>query len=505
MDGAMKFVKGDAIAGLVIIFVNLIGGVAIGVFQKAMTTGEALQTYAILTIGDGLISQIPALFISITAGIIVTRVTTEDSKDLGRDLSRQVMNKPHALITGSGLLLLFAFMPNFPSLTFISLAILSAGVGFYVLKRRKKEEQAGGAPGGMPGAPGVAHTPGQAGGESPFSLPLLIEIDESLKAAINTRSLNEELGKVRSMLLHELGVPFPGVKTRFVNELGHGNYAILLNETPISKGQLNPGHVLVRDTSQNLNILDIPHESAQPFLSDAPTLWVSEEWIDTLEKAAMSHLDLPQIVAFHLSNVLRKNAEEFVGIQETRQLLEKMEQPYGELVKEVQRIMPIQKIAEILQRLVSENISIRNLRNILESLVEWGHKEKDVVQLAEYIRSGQKRYISHKFSNGHNLLPAYLLEEEAEEAIRNGIRMTSAGAYLALDPNISQQFLANVKKAVGDINELRQKPVLITSMDIRRYVRKLIELDLYELPVLSFQELTQDITVQPLNRIGINQ
>ena len=201
--------------------------------------------------------------------------------------------------------------------------------------------------------------------------------------------------------------------------------------------------------------------------------------------------------------MLREYAEDFIGIQETRYLLEQMEHSYAELVKEALRIIPLQRMTEILQRLVGEDISIRNLRAILEAMVEWGQKEKDVVQLTEYIRSSLKRYICHKYSSGNNILPAYLLDQQVEEQIRGGIRQTSAGSYLALDPSVTQAFLQQVRHTVGDLSQMQSKPVLIVSMDIRRYVRKLIESDYYGLPVLSYQELTQQINSQPLGRIAL--
>ena len=180
-----------------------------------------------------------------------------------------------------------------------------------------------------------------------------------------------------------------------------------------------------------------------------------------------------------------------------------MEARFPDLVKESTRVLPIQKIAEILQRLVSEDISVRNLRAILESLIEWGQKEKDSVLLTEYVRATLKRHISHKYSSGQNVLPAYLLAPSIEDQVRGAIRQTSAGSYLSLDPAVSKKLVENIKKAVGDIGASGQRPVLLTSMDIRRYLRKMIEQDLYDLPVLSYQELTQEINIQPLARIDL--
>jgi type III secretion protein V len=250
-------------------------------------------------------------------------------------------------------------------------------------------------------------------------------------------------------------------------------------------------------------MLGIQVEQADGFLPGIPTLWVPEHYRDAMRKAGLGFLEIPEVITLHLSFVCKKYAEGFIGIQETRYLLSEMENNYGELVKEVQRVLPIQKITEIFQRLVSEEISIRNLRVILEALVEWGQKEKDTVLLCEYVRGSLKRYISYKYSSGQNILPAYMLSPDLEETIREGIRQTSAGSYLALDPDVTQRFVAAVRDAVGDRRRQASRPVLVVSMDIRRYVRKLIEQDLYELPVLSYQELTQEISVQPLGRIAL--
>ncbi|MEM9840704.1 MAG: type III secretion system export apparatus subunit SctV [Pseudomonadota bacterium] len=509
MDGAMKFVKGDAVAGLIITAVNIIGGIAIGTTQHGMTAGEAVQTYSILTIGDGLVSQIPGLLISITAGVIVTRVTTEESTDMGSDISRQLLNQPKALMIAGSMMFLFGIVPGFPTPVFFTLGVILLTVGF-LLGRMARGEAEAGATGSMPALAPAGEASAQAsrrrpGKEDEFDLtvPLLIDVDASLERAIDTQLLNDELIKIRRALYLDLGVPFPGIHIRFNERLTGGQYQILIQETPISSGVIRPGHVFCRERSSSFDIMEIAYETGDSFLPGLPTIWVDRGRRGDLERAGVPFLDIHQMLTFHLSFVLTRYASEFVGIQETRFLLTQMEERFGELVKEVQRVLPIQKITEVLQRLVSEEISIRDLRTILQALIEWGQKEKDTVLLCEYIRGSLRRYISYKYSSGQNLLPAYILSQDAEETIRGGIRQTSAGSYLALDPRVTRELVKNVKNAVGDIKQSRQNPVLVVAMDIRRYVRKLIEGELYELPVLSYQDLTQEITVQPLEQIRI--
>jgi type III secretion protein V len=209
------------------------------------------------------------------------------------------------------------------------------------------------------------------------------------------------------------------------------------------------------------------------------------------------------VLTYHLSVILKRYAGDFIGLQETKYLLEKMEAEFPEVVREVQRVLPVQKIAEVLQRLVQEDVSIRNLRTIFQALIDWGQKEKEAVLLTEYVRSNLRRYISYKFSRGQNMIAAYLLEPDVEEKIRKAIRQTSSGAYLALDPVSVKKLLQSVRKEVGNLWESNQRPVLLTSMDVRRYTRKLVEQEFYDLPVLSHQELTEEITIQPLGRISM--
>ena len=511
MDGAMKFVKGDAIAGLIIIFVNIIAGMSIGVTREGMTAGEALQLYSILTVGDGLISQIPALLISITAGIIVTRVSSEDSSDLGNEIGSQLLDKPKALLAGGGLLFGFALVPGFPFLIFMTLGCLIGGGGYMKLRRQAREENEEDDDHSIPAMAAATESPDKMkqrqrlDQQEEFSqtLPLIIDVPASIQQHLKPQLLNDELVKVRKALYLDLGVPFPGIHLRFNEAMEDNTYSVLLQEVPVATGRFREGYLFARETAEHMDVLKIPYETDEEFLPNLDTLWVSEDLQETLDKTGVSYMTAPKILTYHLAHVLKKYAEDFVGIQESRYLLEKMEDSFGELIKEVQRLLPVNKITEIFQRLVSEDISIRNLRAILQSLVVWGHKEKEVVQLTEYVRSSLKRYISYKYSNGNNMLPVYLLDQDVEDVIRGGIRQTSAGSYLALDPTQSAQFVENVKAQVGKIGHLENKPVLITSMDIRRYVRKLLEMDLYELAVLSHQELTEEITVQPLGRISL--
>ena len=509
MDGAMKFVKGDAIAGLIIVAVNLLGGIVIGTMQRGMTAADAAKTYSVLTIGDGLIAQIPALFIAICAGMIVTRVQSGDGpSNVGKDIGQQVMAQPRALMIAAAVALGMGLIPGMPLPVFLTLAVVIGTIGFVIMRgtRRVVDEKTGEVT-EVPAMQPAGEKPKKktADGSEEFAptVPLLMDVAAGLQQAFDADVLNDELLKIRRALYFDLGVPFPGIQLRFNEGLPPESYNILLSEVPVSQGRLRPGYLLVRESVANLSALQIAYEEDRKFLPHIPTLWVDGALREPLSRAGIPFMDPSQVLTYHLAFVLKKYSADFIGIQETRFLLSAMEGRFPDLVKESTRVLPIQKIAEILQRLVSEDISVRNLRAILESLIEWGQKEKDSVLLTEYVRSTLKRHISYKYSSGQNILPAYLLAPSIEDTVRGAVRQTSAGSYLSLDPAVSKRLMENIKKTVGDIGGNAQRPVLLTSMDIRRYLRKMIEQDLYDLPVLSYQELTQEINIQPLARIDL--
>ncbi|HSV44212.1 MAG TPA: type III secretion system export apparatus subunit SctV [Ramlibacter sp.] len=510
MDGAMKFVKGDAIAGLIIVAVNMLGGILIGTMQRGMTAADASKTYSVLTIGDGLISQIPALFIAICAGMIVTRVQTGEGgpSNVGKDIGAQILSQPKALLIAAGVAIGMGAIPGMPTLTFAALAVILGGIGFTLHRGTRKVVNAKtGEVTEVPAMQAAAEPPRKsktdAGEEFAPTVPLLMDVASHLRASFDAEVLNDELLKIRRALYFDLGVPFPGIQLRFNDNLPSESYNIMLSEVPVSQGKLRPGFLLVRENPQNLAALQIAYETDKKFLPNIPTLWVAGAMRDTLARAGIPFMDPSQVLTYHLAFVLKKYSADFIGIQETKFLLASMEARFPDLVKEATRVLPIQKIAEILQRLVSEDISVRNLRTVLEALIEWGQKEKDSVLLTEYVRSSLKRHISYKYSSGQNVLPAYLLAPNVEDTVRAAIRQTSAGSYLALDPAIGKKLVENIKKTVGDLTAGVQKPVLLTSMDIRRYLRKMIEQDLYDLPVLSYQEMTQEINIQPLARVEL--
>ena len=510
MDGAMKFVKGDAIASVIIVFVNLLGGLGIGILQRGLSFSEAIHIYSILSIGDGLIAQIPALFISITAGIMVTRVSdgTSDA-NLGRDIGRQIGAQPRALLIASAMLVVMAFLPGFPSLIFLSLAGalgVPALIGTLMLRNKvdwEDEEVQSSAP-VAPDRP-VGGQKFSAARDPIFAptLPALVELPSAVLSLAPPHEMRDQINQARLTLYYRLGTPLPVIEARVNPTLENNQYKIFIGEIPAADGMVDPASVFVMDKAENLDVFKIPYRVGADFLSNHKTLWVEQAHISRLEGSGFAYKKPLELIQYHCETVLAKYASSFIGIQETKFLLSRMEESAPDLVKEAQRALPIQTIAELFRRLVQEYVSIRDLRQILSAIVEWGAKEKDPILLVEHIRSSLSRQISYQYSVGYNILPAFLLDSEIEETVRNGVRQTSVASYIALDPEIAKKIVAGIKSMVGAALQGDNLPVLITAMDIRRYVRRLIEIDLPEIPVLSHQEITSEITLQPLGRVTI--
>ncbi len=507
MDGAMKFVKGDSIAGMIIAVVNIVGGTIIGVTQNGLTAGEALHVYGILTIGDGLVSQIPSLLVSISAGILITR-SGDSGDNVGAQVGRQFFAQPKALQMAGGLIFLFALIPGFPKPQLFALALAVGGFG-YVLQRiqnapAERDSKAELARSLAPAAEKKGRRT-STGPQDEFSptVPIILDISPAIGESMDYDSLNDELSSLRRALYFDLGVPFPGINIRPNPNLPELGYVLNLNEIPMARGKLERGMLIVREKKSNLSLLGVDFREGEPFLPDVEPLWVAEADMARLEQAGFSCMSHARILAYHLSLILSRHASAFLGMQETKYLLDRMEERAPDLVREATRLLPVQRIAEIFQRLVQEQISIRDLRSILEALIEWSPKEKDVVMLTEYVRGALKRQISYMYSRGQNMLPAILMDPSLEETIRKAVRQTSAGAFLSLDPETSQRIINAVGNAAGQYRASTQKPVLMASMDIRRYVRRLIESKHYELPVMAYQEVTPEISVQPVSRIRI--
>lgn len=527
MDGAMKFVKGDAIAGIVITLINILGGMIIGVSIHGMTAAESAQTYALLSIGDGLVSQIPALLISITAGIVTTRVSSEKTEsNLGSEISGQLLKQPKALMMAAGFLMGMAIIPGMPGPPFMVLASALGLIGYTLWSTKQVESGSTDAIGAGTGGGTIS----SAAGDSPsidmgvkghrvisgggidsyaLTLPVVLEAGKGISAEIQKAQkgnsfIDQMIPKMRQALYSDLGVRFPGVHVRTDSPiLDKDEYSIHLNEVPIVRGKVLENFLLTNETEDNLKRYNLPYTAYKNSLG-LPSLWVEAKHKEMLEKAGIKFWSSLEVIILHLSYFFRHYANEFVGIQEVKSMLEFVEKSFPDLIKEVTRLIPLQKMTDIFRRLIQEQVSIKDLRTILEALSEWAQTEKDTVLLTEYVRSSLKRYISYKYSQGQSVLSVYILDPEIEDMVRGAIKQTSAGSYLALDPDSVQLILQSVRNTVAPPPPGGQSPVLLTAIDVRRFVRKLIEMEFTDISVVSYQEIVPEIRIQPLGRVQIS-
>ncbi|MEM8948521.1 MAG: type III secretion system export apparatus subunit SctV [Pseudomonadota bacterium] len=499
MDGAMKFVKGDAIAGLVIIAVNLLGGVMVGTLQHGMSMGEALQVYSLLTVGDGLVAQIPALFMSITAGTIVTRVTTEETTNLGSDIAGQLVHNPRTLRLAAIVLFGLGLVPGFPMAIFWTIAAILGGTGilFYIRDKKQAEDE-------------NARMEAEAlkAVDSPASLPsqevVGLGLSPDLYAVVEATDFDARLQRLRKALYDQLGLPFPQIAVLCDEQLGQGRYQVKLDDVPMDDGTLRMGMLLLCDEPDHLELADVPGEAGGPFIERTDTIWIEEQYKAVLEEAGIGHMDVIECLAACVRHALTRYASEFIGVQETHAILANADAAYGDLVREAQKVVPVQKMADIFRRLLDEGVSIRNLRIVLDALIEWGSKEQDVVLLAEYVRSALKRQICHSYADSQKVLHAFLLERDVEQVLRQAIRQTSVGGYLALSDEDGARLLRTFHQHAERLAADKVRPVVLTSLDIRRFLRSLLVKNNIQVPVLSFQDLAPEFTVQPVVTIRMD-
>ncbi|MGF6955252.1 type III secretion system export apparatus subunit SctV [Paraburkholderia youngii] len=498
MDGAMKFVKGDAIAGLVITMVNIFAGIAVGVAYHGMSAGEAANRFSILSIGDAMVSQIASLLISVAAGVMITRVSDEHEKggkSLGEQIGSQLGGNSRALFVAALLLVGFAAVPGFPAPLFLLLAALLAFIGYRLEKRKSASDvEQGGSAATLQRAGAKGESPAILAKAPQFAAPLGVRVSEELAAYLSPEILDRAFGPERRRIQEELGLPFPGITLWRHDDLKGSSYEILLHDVPSASSELPTHRSVVLEADETLR--------AQCDTVNSVGGMATSLWIDTtkLPASGVVSLNAEQVMSRHVANTLRRNAHVFIGIQETAYMLEQCALEYPGLVEEVKKALATQKIADVLRRLLEEQISIRNIRNIFESLVTWGPKEKDMLMLTEYVRGDLGRMIAHRATGGAPQLPAIVLDLQVEQLIRQSIKQTPTGNFLALPPEQINAFVGRLEAICGGV---RPDIAVVTSMDIRRYFRRMIEARLSWLQVYSFQELGGHVQLKPVGKLAL--
>ncbi|MFH5255809.1 EscV/YscV/HrcV family type III secretion system export apparatus protein [Burkholderia semiarida] len=497
-DGAMKFIKGDAIAGIIIIVVNLVGGIAVGMSSHGMSMSTAMSTYTMLTIGDGLVSQIPALLISISAGFIVTRINGDEA-NLGRNIIQQTLGMPTAVTMTAAVGVLVALVPGFPTGVFLMLSLVLLAVVYFGKRRRKATEADAGA---SVSADGGHATPDEDGiiadldSVGPETVAFMLLVSRNQLEWFKTRKISQRL---RSRFFIDYGVKLPDISIKASDKMNDDHVGFLINEIRSGLLHIRPDRLRIVSAPGDLAELAVDIESYPLSEFDA------SYWAHPDDRARLTALGAVVRSAedelYHcVVPLLVKMVPEFFGIQETKAMLDHVEKGAPDLMKEVTRSVSVQKISEVLQRMLAERISIRNTKLILEALAQWGPREKDVIALVEHVRGAMARYITDKFSVGGRLR-VILISPETEELVRKGVRQNSNGAFLNLDPNISGEIIDRIAVLFNEMPISQKDVVMLTAADVRRFVKRLVENKFQDLDVMSFGELTNSVDVSVLRSI----
>jgi type III secretion protein V len=487
MDGAMKFVKGDAIAGIVIALVNILAGLAIGTLMHDMSIGGALQRYAILTVGDGMVSQIPSLLVSIASGVVITRVSADGEPQEGQlasQISRQLMAHPRALVIAGLATASFLLVPGFPKWVFGILALMVLGAG--LLTRRLLDSRR------TPAWMSYRDTDeDDEVVQGAIAAPLELRLSTGLRGRLDRPALDQRMAAAKARVESDLGPVFPRVQVGWGSGLAEDQYQVLVQDVVVSQGTLRPGWLLLDPAEAATPPAGA--EVAEPFGPFPRVVWVDAA------PAGSRAWSCEEVLGLHVDHAVRRHIAQLIGLQEVQRLLHAAQRDVPELAAEVARVVPLQKLAEVLRRLLQENVPIRNLHAIFESLAIWAPSESDVVALTELVRIDLGRFITSRHVGARRELHAILFESSLIDRVQAAIERSPRGNLLLLDPAVAQDVREQVRRILAGT---QQRVVAIVSSDTRRYVKTLIEPVAPQLPVLSYQEVDEDVALQPVGWVS---
>lgn len=500
MDGASKFVKGDAIAAIIIIIINIVGGFVIGMVQHNMSVAQSLQTYTLLTVGEGLVNQIPALLISTATGIVVTRAASDNN--LGYDMSTQLLRNPRVFYIGAGVLALLALVPGLPHIPFFLLALILAAAAFF-LTRSLAAEAVQAATAAKEDEMATVRKP-----ENVVSLlqvdPLELEIGYSLIPLVDTGQGGDLLDRVvmiRRQCALELGLVVPTIRIRDNIQLKPNAYTIKLKGVAVAEGELMPDHFLAMNPGTvTEEIAGIP--TTEPAFG-LPALWIPETMREKAEMAGYTVVDTMSVLVTHLTEVIKSHAAELLGRQEVQTLLDNVKKDHPVVVEElIPSLLSLGDVHKVLVNLLDERISIRDLVTILETLADYASVTKDTEVLTEYVRHALSRQISSQFASGGTLM-CLTLDSALETTIANAVQRTDSGSYVALDPHTMQLLVNSLKNELPKLTDLGYPAIILVNPAVRPYVRKLFKRTAPNITVLSYAELESKITIRALGTVKI--
>ena len=504
MDGASKFVKGDAIAGIIITIINIIGGLIIGIVVHGLPFGEAASLFTLLSIGDGLVSQIPALLISTAAGIVVTRAVSEGN--LGTDITRQLFAYPKMLYVVAGTLALIAVFTPINPLLVLPVAALVAYGGYSMqrtLNAEAAEEKA------------ASSNEGQEVEElkSPESVIDLLHVDAiefefgygliPIADKNQGGDLLDRVIMIRRQCAMELGIVVPVIRIRDNIQLFPNQYVIKIKGNRIASGEIMLDHYLAMSPGVDDESIE-GIETIEPAFG-MPALWVNEEMKEEAEMAGYAIVDPPSVVSTHLTEVIKRHAHELIGRQEVKALIENVRETSPAVIEElIPNLMSVGEVQKVLMKLLKEKVSIRNLLVILETLADYATQTKDTDVLTEYVRQSLSRQITLQYTNPKEPLQVITAGASLEKKFAESVHRTEQGSYLSIDPETSQIIFQKISEQAAQLQQTGVQPILLTSPAIRIYMRQFIERFAPDLPVLSYNELEPDIEIQSVGVVNIS-
>jgi flagellar biosynthesis protein FlhA len=500
MDGANKFVRGDAVAGILITLVNIIGGLAIGIFQNQMTFADAAQNYTLLTIGDGLVTQIPALIISTSAGIIVSRAGTESN--LGEEITSQILLQPRAIGITAVVLFGFGAVPGLPTIPFWVLGALTGVLALFIRRatrerilaeqeEKKKEEKA---------------LPGEQLDTLPPLDTLALEVGYGLIPLVDADQNGELLDRIKSIrrqVAHEIGIIVPPIHIQDNMQLKPGEYSILLKGNEIGKGELMTNYFLAMNPgTAEEEIEGIPTREPTYGL---PAIWIKEAAKETVLAKGYTVVDLATVMTTHLSEIVRRYAPEFVGRQEVQQLLDHLKESHPKVVDElVPNVLSLGGVVKVIQNLLREQVPIRDLLAILETLADWAPVTRDIDLLTEYVRQALSRTITKVHLTHEGNLAVITLDHSVESAIAGAVQKTDQGGFFALDPNTTRQIMNKLARCLERCSSLNYQPVVLCSAQVRSHFKKLVDRFIPNIFVLSYDEILSNVEIKSLGTVELS-
>ncbi|MBD3345479.1 MAG: flagellar biosynthesis protein FlhA [Chitinivibrionales bacterium] len=499
MDGASKFVRGDAIAGIIITIINVIGGFIIGIAQMGMDFQTAISTYTRLTIGDGLVSQIPALMISTGAGILVSRAASKSS--LGDEISTQLLKNHKVLFVAGGVMLLFSMIPGFPKIPFITLGVSVIATGYIGMKRIKAEEQKQAE--AVPTA-----QPEQERAEDYLHVdPMELEIGYGLIPLVDKSQggdLLDRITMIRRQLATELGIIIPPVRIRDNIQLKPNEYRVKIRTILVGKGELMSGSYLAMDPgTATKKIRGI--ETVEPAFG-LPALWITESQKENAELAGYTVVELPAVLATHITELVKNHAHDLLTRQDVQNLVDNIKDEHSTVVSElIPNILTVGEVHKVLQNLLREKVPIRDLPIILETLADVGVKNKNPEILTEYVRNSLAPQICDIYKDESNIIPVITVDPNLEAKLEANIQETEAGFRLALSPSEVGRILDACGVQVDNAKKRNEIPIIICSPTIRSQIKRLTESNFKDLVVLSYNEIIPGIEIRSSGMISLER